>query len=506
MWEGMLNGMWIGISTTMVPINIAMVLLGCFVGSFIGMLPGLGPITAVALMIPVTYGLDPATGMVLLAGLYYGAIFGGSTCSILINAPGEAATVATAFDGYPLAQQGYPGKALAIAAYCSFSGGTIAVVFLMIAAPALAIVAKSFQSSDYFALMVMGLTAVSAFAGKSGMLKSLMMTVLGLMLATIGTDQTSGVQRFTFGSINLLDGISFLMLAMATFALTEAMFLVLRRESVSDDLNLEAISKWSSLKVTKKEIKFILPSILRSSMLGFFIGVLPGSGGTLGSFLSYGMERNLAPPEERKKFGKGSLRGLAAPETGNNAASSGSFVPLLTLGIPGSGTTAVMLGALIAYGIEPGPRMFVDRPEVFWAVIMSMYLGNIFLLILNLPLIPYFARLLAVPRTILVPAIFFFTFIGVYLVTFNTFDIFMMILIAVCALILRLLDYPMAPMLLGFILGGLMEDNLRRSLAIYDGSIRFLWERPLTLAIMVSTVFIVLIPFIGPVIKKVFKK
>ena len=506
MWEGMLQGMWVGITTTMIPINIFMVLLGCFVGSFIGMLPGLGPITAVALMIPVTYGLDPATGMVLLAGLYYGAIFGGSTCSILINAPGEAATVATAFDGYPMAQQGYPGKALAIAAYSSFSGGTIAVVFLMLAAPTLAIVAKSFQSSDYFALMVMGLTAVSAFAGKGGMLKSLMMTVLGLMLATIGTDQTSGVQRYTFGSLNLLDGISFLMLAMATFALTEAMFLVLRRESVSDDLDVSAISKWSSFKVTKKEFKFIVPSILRSSVLGFFIGVLPGSGGTLGSFLSYGMERNLAPEKERKKFGKGSLRGLAAPETGNNAASSGSFVPLLTLGIPGSGTTAVMLGALIAYGIEPGPRMFVDRPEVFWAVIMSMYLGNVFLLILNLPLIPYFARLLAVPRTILVPAIFFFSFIGVYLVTFNTFDIFMMILFAVAALILRLLDFPMAPLLLGFILGGLMEDNLRRSLAIYDGSISFLWQRPLTLAIMITTLLIVLAPFIGPSIKKVFGK
>ena len=506
MWEGMLQGMWVGISTTLIPINIAMVLFGCFVGSFIGMLPGLGPITAVALMIPVTYGLDPATGMVLLAGLYYGAIFGGSTCSILINAPGEAATVATAFDGYPMAQQGHPGKALAIAAYCSFSGGTIAVVFLMLAAPALAIVAKSFQSSDYFALMVMGLTAVSAFTGKSGMVKSLMMTVLGLMLATVGTDQTSGVQRYTFGSMNLLDGISFLMLAMATFALTEAMFLVLRREKVTEDLDIASISKWSSFKVTKEEFKFILPSICRSSVLGFFIGVLPGSGGTLGSFLSYGMERNLAPPEEREKFGKGSLRGLAAPETGNNAASSGSFVPLLTLGIPGSGTTAVMLGALLAHGIEPGPRMYVDRPEVFWAIIMSMYLGNVFLLILNLPLIPYFARLLAIPKTIMVPAIFFFSFIGVYLVTFNTFDIFMMIFFAVCALVLRLLDYPMAPLLLGFILGGLMEDNLRRALIIYDGSMRFLWERPLTLSIMVLTILIVMAPFIGPTLKKILSK
>jgi putative tricarboxylic transport membrane protein len=454
----------------------------------------LGPITAVALMIPVTYGLDPATGMVLLAGLYYGAIFGGSTCSILINAPGEAATVATAFDGYPLARQGYPGKALAVAAYSSFSGGTIAVVFLMVAAPALATVAKSFQSSDYFALMVLGLTAVSAFAGRGNFLKAMMMTVVGLMLSTVGTDQTSGVQRYTFGSMNLLDGISFLLLAMATFALTEALLLVLRRELVSDGFDAGNIGGLSSLKVTRKEFKLIIPSILRSSVLGFFIGVLPGSGGTLGSFLSYGMERNLAPPEEREKFGKGSLRGLAAPETGNNAASSGSFVPLLTLGIPGSGTTAVMLGALIAYGIEPGPRMFTERPEVFWGVIMSMYLGNVFLLILNLPLIPYFAKLLAVPKNIMVPCIVFFSIIGVYLVTFNTFDIQMMIGIAAVALIIRLLGYPMAPLLLGFILGGLMEDNLRRALAIYDDSIAFLWERPITLIINLMTIAILMLP------------
>jgi putative tricarboxylic transport membrane protein len=360
MWEGMINGMMTGITTTMIPINIAMVLFGCFAGSFIGMLPGLGPITAVALLIPVTYALDPASGMVLLAGVYYGAIFGGSTCSILINAPGEAATVAT-----------------------------------------------SFQSADYFALMILGLTAVSAFAGHGGVLKALLMVVLGLMLSTVGTDQTSGTQRFTFGSLELLDGIEFLLLAMATFALTEALFIILNKDAASDSFNPKSIGI-SNLKVTKKEFKLIYPSILRSSFLGFFIGVLPGAGATLGSFMSYGMERNLAPPEEQKKFGKGSLRGLAAPETGNNAASSGSFVPLLTLGIPGSGTTAVMLGALIAYGIEPGPRMFIDRPDVFWAVIMSMYLGNVFLLILNLPLIPYFARLLAIPRNLMVPIILFF--------------------------------------------------------------------------------------------------
>ncbi|MDG5466926.1 tripartite tricarboxylate transporter permease [Deltaproteobacteria bacterium IMCC39524] len=495
MWDGMINGMLTGISTTMIPMNIGMVLFGCFMGSLIGMLPGLGPITAVALMIPVTYGLEPSTGMVLLAGVYYGAIFGGSTSSILINAPGEAATVATALDGYPLARQGYPGKALAIAAYASFSGGTISVIMLMFFAPMLASVATSFQSADYFALMILGLTAVSAFAGRGGVLKALLMVVLGLMLATVGTDQTSGVQRFTFGSLELLDGIEFLLLAMATFALTEALSIVLKRDESSDSLKPKMIG-FKSLKVTKKEFKQIAPTIGRSSLLGFIIGVLPGAGATLGSFMAYGMERNIAKPADRENFGKGSLIGLAAPEAGNNAASSGSFVPLLCLGIPGSGTTAVMLGALIAYGIEPGPRMFTESPEVFWGVIMSMYLGNIFLLILNLPLIPYFARLLAIPRNLMVPMILFFSLMGVYLVTFNDFDILMMVLFCVAAMALRLMNFPMAPLLLGFILGGLMEDNLRRALLIYDESISFMWERPLTLGINLATLFILFFPML----------
>ena len=495
MWDGMFSGMLTGISTTMMPMNIVMVLCGCFMGSLIGMLPGLGPITAVALMIPVTYGLDPATGMVLLAGVYYGAIFGGSTSSILINAPGEAATVATALDGYPLARQGYPGKALAVAAYASFSGGTISVIMLMVFAPILASVATSFQSADYFALMILGLTAVSAFAGRGGVIKALLMVVLGLMLATVGTDQISGVQRFTFGSLELLDGIEFLLLAMATFALTEALTIILKRDPSSDSFKPKMIG-FKSLKVTKKEFKQIGPTIARSSLLGFFIGVLPGAGATLGSFMAYGMERNLASPEDQKKFGKGSLRGLAAPEAGNNAASSGSFVPLLCLGIPGSGTTAVMLGALIAYGIEPGPRMLTANPEVFWGLIMSMYLGNVFLLILNLPLIPYFARLLAIPKNFMVPMILFFSLMGVYLITFNDFDILMMVLFCIAAMALRLMNFPMAPLLLGFILGGLMEDNLRRALLIYDESLSFMWERPLTLGINLTTLFILLFPLL----------
>lgn len=495
MFEGLLNGMMMGIETAFVPINIVFVLFGCFAGSLIGMLPGLGPITAVALMIPLTYGLDPSTGIILLAGVYYGAIFGGSTASILINAPGEAAVVATTFDGYPLARKGYPGKALAIAAYASFAGGTISVVLLMFFAPVMASVSKNFQSGDYFALMILGLTAISAFSGKGVFLKSILMAVLGLMLSTIGTDQTSGTQRFTFGSLELLDGIDFLLLAMATFAVTEAVFIVLNRDEASDSFRPGSIG-FKSLKVSKKEFKSILPTIGRSSLLGYFIGVLPGAGATLGSLMSYGMERNLASEEDKKEFGHGSLKGLAAPEAGNNAASTGSFIPLLTLGIPGSGTTAVMLGALIAYGINPGPRMFVESPATFWGVIMSMYLGNVFLLVINLPLIPYIARLLAVPRNLLVPFILFFSIIGVYLITFNAFDIRMMVIIAVAALFLRLMSFPMAPILLGFILGGLMEDNFRRALIINDESISFLWERPTTLIINLITLLFLLLPLL----------
>ncbi len=492
----MLDGILQGLSTAASPVNLLMVFVGCFAGTFIGMLPGLGPISAIALMIPITYGFDPATGMILMAGVYYGAIFGGSTSAILINAPGVAGTVATAFDGYPLAKQGHAGKALAIAAYSSFSGGTIAAIFLLFAAPALASVSLSFQSADYFALMVLGLTAVSAFAGKGKFLIAVLMTLFGLMLSTIGTDQTAGLQRFTFGSLDLIDGISFLLLAMATFALSEALMVVLKPEKISQEAEEATKGKLGSMKVSKEEVKDLAPVVGRSSVLGFFIGVLPGAGATIASFLAYGMERSFASAKEKLKFGKGSLRGLAAPETANNAACSGSFVPLLTLGIPGSGTTAVMLGALISYGVQPGPRLFVEQPAVFWSVIISMYIGNIILLVLNQPLIPYIARLLALPKQILTPLILFFSLIGVYLVSFNTFDIHIMVIVAILAIVFRLINFPLAPMLLGFILGGMMEDNLRRALAISDGELSFLWERPITASILGITVIVLLAPLV----------
>ena len=490
----MLDGILQGLGTAMMPINLFMVVVGCFVGTFIGMLPGLGPVTAIALMIPITYGLDPASGIILMAGVYYGSMFGGSTASILINTPGCSASMITAIDGYPLACKGYAGKALAIAAYASFVGGTLSAIFLMVVAPLLAKVSLAFQSADYFPLMVLGLSAVAAFAGKGQVLKALIMALFGIMISTVGIDRSVGVDRFTFGLPDLRDGFSFLLLAMATFALAEILMTVLRPGKDTSQEEASKMQQLGSLKLSRDEVKEIAPPIARSSVLGFLIGVLPGAGATIASFMAYGAERNFARKGKRDEFGKGSLTGIAAPEAANNAASSGAFVPLLTLGIPGSGTTALMLGALIAYGIQPGPRLFMEHPDVFWSVIISMYLGNVVLLILNLPLIPYLAKILQVPRPVLIPMVLLFSLIGVYLVSFNTMDIYVMVLVALVAIGLRLLDFPMAPMLLGFILGGMLEDNLRRALVINDGSLSFLWERPITLGFTLVTLVMLLLP------------
>jgi len=459
--------------------------------------------TAIAIMIPIASALEPAVGIIMMAAVYYGAIFGGSTSSILINAPGVASTVATSFDGFPLAQQGQAGKALAVAALASFSGGVVAALLLSVAAPVLANVSLAFQSSDYFALMILGLISVAAFAGSGGMLKALLMTVLGLMLATVGSDPSQGVARFTLGHIDLIDGISFLLLVMATFALAEALLAILKpADDALRHQEQEAAEHLGSLAISRDEMKDVAPAVGRSSALGFFIGLLPGAGATIASFLAYGSEQRWANAEQKKRFGAGSLRGLAAPEAANNAAATGSFVPLLTLGIPGSGTTAILLGALIAYGVQPGPLLYVNEPDIFWAVIVSMWIGNLVLLVLNLPLIPYIAKVLRVPSRFLLPLILFFSLIGVYLVSFNTFDIHLMVLFAAAAVVMRLLDFPMAPMILGFILGGMIEENLARALLIYDNSFSFLWQRPLTLGILVLAAAVLVAPWAAQLRKR----
>jgi len=487
----MLEGLLLGLGAALSFQNLLMVMAGVLIGTFIGMLPGLGPISIIAIMIPVAIKIgDPAAALIMLAGVYYGAIFGGSTSSILINAPGVAGTVATAFDGYPMARQGKAGKALTIAAIASFAGGSVGALLLLGFAPALSTVAILFWSAEYFALMVVGLTAIAAFAGTGQVAKALMMTVFGLMLATVGESSLFNAPRFTLGLLDLQSGLGFVTLAMALFALPEALYLVIdpKRGAQSG-----AGQEIKDLRITKQEAKTIAPVIGRQSLQGFFIGVLPGAGATIASFLGYAVERNIAKPEEQKEFGRGSIKGLAAPETANNAACTGSFVPLLTLGIPGSGTTAILLGALIALNVDPGPRLMIDRPEIFWSVIISMYVGNVILLVLNLPLIPYIAKLLAVPRNYLIPFILFFAMSGVYIGQNNATELLLLIGLGVFATIMRFADYPLAPLLIGFILGQMMEDNFGRAMRNADG-LSFIWERPMTLGLLLLALVLVFLP------------
>jgi putative tricarboxylic transport membrane protein len=485
----MLEGLLIGLQTAMSFQNLAMVIAGCLIGTFIGMLPGLGPMSIIAIMIPIAISMgDPSAALILLAGVYYGAIFGGSTSSILLNAPGVAGTVASSFDGYPMAQQGKAGKALTIAAISSFAGGTIGAILLMVFAPMLSSVALLFHSAEYFALMVVGLSAIAAFAGTGQVAKAMIMTVFGLIMATVGEGALFNLPRFTGGVMDLQSGFGFITLAMAMFALPEALFLVLKPKEAGS-----ARGEIKDMRITRAEARAIAPVVGRQSIQGFFIGVLPGAGATIASFLGYAVERNLATKEEQAEFGKGSIKGLAAPETANNAACTGSFVPLLTLGIPGSGTTAILLGALIALNVSPGPRLMIDEPQIFWAVIMSMFIGNLVLLILNLPLIPYIAKVLSIPRNFLIPFILFFTLMGAYIGQNNATELLILVGFGVCATALKLADYPLAPLLIGFILGGMLENNFARSMQLYDG-VFFIWERPMTLGLLVIAAILIVLP------------
>jgi putative tricarboxylic transport membrane protein len=492
---GPIEGILIGIETAFSLQGILFVSIGVLAGTIIGMIPGLGPITAIAVMIPITFGMEPATALILMAGIYYGAIFGGSTSSILLNAPGVSGTVATAFDGYPMAQQGKAGKALAIAAISSFIGGTVSVVLLMLLAPALSSVAIAFGPPAYFALMLMGLTAIASLS-EGSTIKALISAVVGFMVATVGIDGQTGTPRFTFGEPNLLEGVDFLVIALGLFALAEVCTLIINRK----DSSMSKFKNMGSLRLTKQDAKEMRGPVTRQSFLGFLIGVLPGAGATIASFIAYISEKRIAKkPEE---FGKGSIKGLTGPETANNAATSGAFVPLLSLGIPGSGTTAVMLGAFLVLGVQPGPLLMTDQPEIFWGVIISMYIGNIFLLILNLPLIPYFAKILQVPRPLLISLVIMFSMIGVYSLSFNTFDLYMLLLFGALGFIMKLFAFPAPPFILAFILGGMMEQSFRQSLTISNGSLMIFVNDPIAM----SLIIVALLAFVFPLIKQIRAK
>lgn len=490
----LLDGILAGIEIAFSFEGILFVLIGVVLGTVIGMLPGLGPITAIGVMIPISYGMDPNLALVMMAGIYYGAMFGGSTASILLNTPGVAGAVAATFDGYPMALQGKAGKALAISAICSFVGGTVGVVLLMLFAPIMAKVAIAFGPTEYFALMLFALTAITSLS-EGSVVKALISGTLGFMVAMIGIDTQTGTARFTFGITSLLSGIDFLIIALGLYAIAEAFQLIIMKV----DSKNNPIKNIGTIWLTKKEIKEMVGPTVRQSFLGFIIGVLPGAGATIASFIAYITEKKLAKnPEE---FGKGSIKGLAAPETANNAATTGAFVPLLSLGIPGSGTTAVLLGALLVMGIQPGPLLVNDNPALFWGVIMSMYIGNIFLLVINLPLIPYFVKILAIPRPMLTSLVVVFSLVGVYGISFNTFDLLLLLIFGIVGYLLRIFKFPAAPFILAFILGDMIELTLRQSITISNGNLSIFLDRPISLVFLCMGFISLLLPAMIRLIK-----
>ena len=480
-----------GFAVALSPLNIGLLLLGCFFGTLVGSLPGIGPINGVAILLPLAYsiGLPPESAIILLAGVYYGAEYGGRISSILLNVPGDASAVMTTLDGHPLAKQGEASRALALSALASFVGGTTALVMMTVFAPLLGRVAVGFGPQDYVALMVFAFACLATLVGARP-LKTLIGVLIGLMLAMIGIDSATGVMRFTFGIPNLFDGVEFLVVVIGLFAVSEALLML---ETWSGrKLGDTPVAK-GAVRLT--EIFRYRWLLLRASVLGFFIGVLPGTGASIASAVAYGVEKRLAQGDDAQ-FGKGDPRGLVAPEGANNAAAAGAMVPMLTLGIPGSGTTAILLGALLLFNVTPGPLMFEQRPEIAWGLIASMYLGNVALLVLNLPLVGLFARLLSVPRAYLVPLMVVLTFIGVFSLFGATFDLFLMILLGFFGYLLRKMNFTLAPVILGLVLGALLETNLRRALSISDGDWSILISTPTGIVFWIGAAVVALSPLL----------
>ncbi|MCZ8538188.1 tripartite tricarboxylate transporter permease [Paenisporosarcina quisquiliarum] len=476
--------------------NILFAFVGVLIGTAVGVLPGIGPMSGVALLIPVTATLTSgmpteaaaASSIILLAGVYYGAMYGGSTTSILLNTPGESSSVVTTLDGYQMAKQGRAGAALSIAAIGSFIAGIVSLIGLVLLAEPLSNVALKFGPAEYFSLMLLGLCAVSGLAGKS-MTKALIMTVFGLLLATIGIDAVSGIARFTYDLPILYSGLEFLTIAVGLFALGEVFKTVLERDKEDG-----AIAKIERILPTKQDLKDSAKPIVRGSLMGFFIGVLPGAGATLASFFSYVAERKFSKHPE--KFGKGAIEGVAGPESANNAASGGAMIPLLTLGIPGSGTTAILMGALIMYNIQPGPLLFDDHPEVAWGLIASMFIGNLMLLVLNMPLVKVFAKIIQTPKKYLLPIIIAISFFGVYAVQYTTFDLYLLLACGVLGYFLAKNDYPLAPLVLALVLGPMIENNMRRALTISNGDFSIFVSKPLSLVFILAAVAWLVVPLI----------
>ncbi|MCS6891208.1 MAG: tripartite tricarboxylate transporter permease [Rhodovarius sp.] len=456
--------------------NLFFALLGALIGTAIGVLPGIGPVATISLLLPITFGLPATTAIIMLAGIYYGAQYGGSTTSILLNLPGEVSAVVTTLEGYKMARNGRAGAALAIAAIGSFFAGSVATVLVAASGPLLTQVALSFGPADYFSLMLLGLIIASVLA-QGSVIKAIGMVVLGVALGLVGTDVQTGQQRFTFGIPELSDGIGFVPIAMGMFGIAEVI-LNLERPEARNVLT----TKVGSLFLTREEVKRSIAPVLRGTVLGSLLGILPGGGAALASFGSYMLERKVS--KGRNEFGKGAIEGVAGPESANNAAAQTSFIPLLTLGIPSNAVMALMVGALIIQGIQPGPRMVEAQPDLFWGLIASMWIGNVMLLVINLPLIGMWVRLLRVPYKFLYPAILVFCCIGVYSLNNNVFDVYMTVLFAVFGYFCAKLRMEPAPMLIGFVLGPMMEEHLRRAMLLSRGDWMVFVQRPISATLL----------------------
>jgi len=484
----------LGFSVAVTPMHLLYAFIGVLLGTLIGVLPGIGPVATIAMLLPITFNLSPVAALIMLAGIYYGSQYGGSTTSILVNLPGEAASVVTCLDGYPMARQGRAGPALAMAAIGSFFAGCVATLVIAFAAPPLAEVALKFGPSEYFSLMVLGLVAATVLAHGS-LLKAIAMVVFGLLLGIIGTDVNSGVLRFTFGVPELSDGIGFVIVAMGMFGIAE----IVANLEMKDKREVFT-GKLKRLLPTKEDFKRSWAPILRGTALGSFLGILPGGGALLSSFGSYTVEKKLSKhPEE---FGKGAIEGVAGPESANNAGAQTSFIPMLTLGIPGNAVMALMIGALMIQGIAPGPQVMNEKPELFWGLIASMWIGNLMLVILNLPLIGIWIKLLTVPYRYLYPAILVFMAVGVYSLSNNPFDVLIMALFGVLGYISAKLECEPAPMILGFILGPLMEENLRRAMLLSRGDPMTFIQKPISAGFIIASVILLLIVALPAIRKK----
>ncbi|MGK9235512.1 tripartite tricarboxylate transporter permease [Inquilinus limosus] len=489
----LLNDLILGIGVAFTPVNLGYCFVGVLLGTLVGVLPGLGPTATIAMLLPATFVLPPISALIMLAGIYYGSQYGGSTTAILINLPGESASVVTAIDGYQMARQGRAGAALAAAGIGSFFAGTVATLLIALFAPPLAKVALEFGPWENFSLMVLGLVASVALAHGS-VLKALGMIALGLLLGMVGQDVETGQPRFTFGIPDLAEGINFVAISMGLFGIAEII-----RNLENEHLREVMVRKVSGLLPTREDARRMVPAILRGTGLGSLLGILPGGGSILSSFAAYSLEKKLS--RRPQEFGRGAIEGVAGPESANNAGAQTSFIPMLTLGIPPTPVMALMVGAMIIKGIQPGPLVMTEQPDLFWGLIASMWIGNFFLIVLNLPLIGIWVRLLKVPYHLLFPAILVFCCIGVYSLRNNVFDVYVTVVFGLVGYILVKLECEPAPLLLGFVLGPMMEEHLRRALLLSRGDPLVFVTRPISGTLLALTVLVLLV-MISPAIRR----